>query len=395
MSFLRIRRGGFTLIELLVVIAIITVLIAIGLPVMSRAREKARQTACIANLLQIQQSLRLYRLEEGAFPGPYDPVTGAGGLNSLYPTYVPSRKAFICPDDPTENGLLYADLSQFREVGYDAKTWWFYTLLGTADQMYDTKTDPITGELRHGFPWTIYYRSTGQPPIETDVSKAFFNENYSSYNLMYNWIGYAWWDKEDPNPKYKDYPLDRRLLLFPRTSTSNQTQEFERPIGWSDNLAFWYKWFYWDPEDEYGLGTNPDHGANRTFVNDWLQYYLAQEIYWKGYRDNESPLIYPSKSNDPAFREIRYPLQDTLRRDLWAQTLAGEDDPWRLGIPSGVFPGLINHNAPENTIITRCPWHRPFSKSADIALRLDGTVDIIPGPQYRDYNWAAQQKLTP
>jgi hypothetical protein len=60
-----------------------------------------------------------------------------------------------------------------------------------------------------------------------------------------------------------------------------------------------------------------------------------------------------------------------------------------------VFPGLINHNAPESTIITRCPWHRPFSKSADIALRLDGTVDIIPGPQYRDYNWAAQQKLTP
>ncbi len=376
MSFLRIRRGGFTLIELLVVIAIITVLIAIGLPVMTRAREKARQTACIANLLQIQQSLRLYRLEEGAFPGPYDPVTGAGGLNSLYPTYVPSRKAYICPDDPTENGELYAGLESFRTINYDAEKNKLATLLYVADQMYDTRTgtDRYTGQqvTYHGFNW---------------LNPTFYNENYSSYNLMYNWIGYAWWDKEDP--AFKDDPLRRFFTLMPGSTGQNS----DRPILWSDNLAFWYKWFYWDPEDEYGLFSNPE-GTNRGFVNDWLQYYLPQMVYWPGY-SARTILVYPSRSKDPAVNSIHYPLDDALKREQWAETLAGEDDPYQLGIPSGVFPGLINHNAPESTIITRCPWHRPFSKSADIALRLDGTVDIIPGPQYRDYNWAAQQKLTP
>ncbi len=46
-------RKGFTLIELLVVIAIIAILAAILFPVFAKAREKARQTACLNNQKQI------------------------------------------------------------------------------------------------------------------------------------------------------------------------------------------------------------------------------------------------------------------------------------------------------------------------------------------------------
>ena len=54
------KKIAFTLIELLVVISIISVLMAILLPSLGRAREQARRTACMANLRSIGQGIYLY-----------------------------------------------------------------------------------------------------------------------------------------------------------------------------------------------------------------------------------------------------------------------------------------------------------------------------------------------
>jgi prepilin-type N-terminal cleavage/methylation domain-containing protein len=54
------HRRAFTLVELLVVIGIIAILISVLIPVLGKARESSQRTACLSNLREVMNSLRLY-----------------------------------------------------------------------------------------------------------------------------------------------------------------------------------------------------------------------------------------------------------------------------------------------------------------------------------------------
>ena len=66
------KLRGFTLIELLVVIAIIAILAALLLPALSRAREKARQASCKANMNNVGRAIILYAND---YKGMYVPFS--------------------------------------------------------------------------------------------------------------------------------------------------------------------------------------------------------------------------------------------------------------------------------------------------------------------------------
>jgi prepilin-type N-terminal cleavage/methylation domain-containing protein/prepilin-type processing-associated H-X9-DG protein len=95
------KKRGFTLIELLVVIAIIAILASMLLPVLARAREEGRRTACKNNLRQIGLALSMYAQSwDEMFPVEIAGATNTGkALGLLYPDQISDEMIFHCKSD--------------------------------------------------------------------------------------------------------------------------------------------------------------------------------------------------------------------------------------------------------------------------------------------------------
>jgi prepilin-type N-terminal cleavage/methylation domain-containing protein/prepilin-type processing-associated H-X9-DG protein len=108
----RVRGRGFTIIELLVVIAIISILAAILFPVLAKARDKARQTACLSNNRQIGMAIMMYAEDsDDTYPPTYRYNNGLNGtagrthVTWLTAPYIRNEQIWICPSDRSPTPL--------------------------------------------------------------------------------------------------------------------------------------------------------------------------------------------------------------------------------------------------------------------------------------------------
>ena len=119
------RGSGFTLVEILIVIAIIGVLAGMIVPITSWARERARETRCMANLKGIGTAVMMYVHNNN----DYLPACGPGD-NGVYPvwyravyTYLENWNFFTCPskytstDDVPERVLTEEETAQLEKEG--------------------------------------------------------------------------------------------------------------------------------------------------------------------------------------------------------------------------------------------------------------------------------------
>ena len=105
-------RGAFTLIELLIVVAIISLLVAIVIPSLARARELARRALCAHNLHQIYNCLGMYTNQDVHGRLPY-PGPDVGWPQLLFRMYYTDHSSYGSIQDlPANLGcLIEADLA--------------------------------------------------------------------------------------------------------------------------------------------------------------------------------------------------------------------------------------------------------------------------------------------
>ena len=177
------RKGrGFTLIELLVVIAIIAILAAMLLPALAKAKERAYQTACIANLKQVGISLKMYTDDNGDyFPvasdtttDPANPLLWTKEINA----YLPQKGGSVTS---VENPVFVCPSAKYTGLGNNeiSRT---YACAGTMLGVQVNSTGLTAKNPRKSVPML----NSTETIVVVEAKQEVPNANYSSSNIQWS-----------------------------------------------------------------------------------------------------------------------------------------------------------------------------------------------------------------
>lgn len=151
-------KGGFTLVELMLVIAIMVILLALFLPILFGARDRARSVTCLSNLRQMGLAMQMYVQDhDDAYPiGAYqnNGVSVKGSWDTswhdgLMPYFQNRVDAFLCPSTTGP---------RFYRRSYGVNPWICAYRGGITAAMVEGSPRVLVAEKATG-DWPVYPRS--------------------------------------------------------------------------------------------------------------------------------------------------------------------------------------------------------------------------------------------
>ena len=193
-------RHGFTLIELLIVIAIIALLMAILMPAISLARERAKIVAVNAELKQIGLALEMYMMENESRHPPTRKDCSMGWEDLVLPPELTEGKYLPSPDART-------GMSVGMEDRYNHGQTYKYWAVGELVQNgQPAKDKPSRLWVPDGYP-NCDSTTEGkwyESPKESPVTWVIFSQGPA----------FDWWTM-----KQAHYPVPKKTWYSPETRT--------------------------------------------------------------------------------------------------------------------------------------------------------------------------------